>query len=94
MPKSIIGKFWSIIESGLAVIVRYAVYHGIVNAVSQFSNDFPENSLKESTIRGWKKTYSKELSSRKKAGRYDGLKSAMQRCVEASRLQTAKVFPT
>ena len=30
-----------------AIIVRYAVYHGIVNAVSQFSNDFPENSLKE-----------------------------------------------
>ena len=49
-----------------AMIARYAIYHGIVNAVRQFSKDFPENSLKESTIRGWKKTYLKELSSRKK----------------------------
>ena len=49
-----------------AMIARYAIYHGIVNTVRQFSKDFPENSLKESTIRGWKKTYLKELSSRKK----------------------------
>ena len=43
-----------------AIIARYAVNHGIVNVVRQFSKDFPENSLKESTIRGWKKTYLKE----------------------------------
>ena len=43
-----------------AIIARYAVNHGIVNAVRQFSKDFLENSLKESTIRGWKKTYLKE----------------------------------
>ena len=43
-----------------AIIARYAVNHGIVNTVRQFSKDFPENSLKESTIRGWKKTYLKE----------------------------------
>ena len=63
----------------------------LMHAVRQFLKDFPENSLKESTIRGWKKAYLIELSSRKKAGRYDGLKSELQRRAEASRLQTAKV---
>ena len=52
-----------------AIIARYAANHGIIKAVRQFSKDFPENSLKETTIRGWKKTYLKELSSRKKAGK-------------------------
>ena len=78
-----------------AMIARYAIYHGIVNAVRQFSKDFPENSLKESTIRGWKKTCILERAFfAEKAGRYNGLKSALQRRAEASRLQTAKVFPT
>ena len=45
-----------------AIIARYTVNHGIFNAVRQFSKDFPENSVKESTICGWKKTYLKELS--------------------------------
>ena len=40
-----------------AIIARYAANHGIVNAIRQFSKDFPENSLKESTIHGWKKAY-------------------------------------
>ena len=52
-----------------AIIARYAVNHRIVNAVRQFSKDFPENSLKENMISGWKKTYLKELSSWKKAGK-------------------------
>ena len=52
-----------------AIIARYAANHGIVNAIRQFSKDFPENSLKESTIRGWKKIYLKELSLRKRAGK-------------------------
>ena len=39
-----------------AIIARYAANNGIVKAVRQFSKDFPENSLKESMIRGWKKT--------------------------------------
>ena len=53
-----------------AIIARYAANHGIIKAVRQFSKDFPENSLKETTIRGWK-IYLKELSSRKKAGIHD-----------------------
>ena len=52
-----------------AIMARYAANLGIIKAVRQFSKDFPENSLKETTIRGWKKTYLKELSSRKKAGK-------------------------
>ena len=52
-----------------AIIARYAANHGIVNAIRQFSKDFPENSLKESMIRGWKKAYLKELSSWKRAGK-------------------------
>ena len=35
-----------------AIIERYAANHRIVNAIRQFSKDFPGNSLKESTISG------------------------------------------
>ena len=52
-----------------AIIARYAANHRIVNAIRQFLKDFPENSLKESTIRGWEKAYLKELSSWKRAGK-------------------------
>ena len=52
-----------------AIIARYAANHGIVKAIRQFSKDFPKDSLKESTIREWKKTYLKELSSRRKANK-------------------------
>ena len=85
-----------------AIIARYAANHGIIIAVRQFSKDSPENSLKETTIRGWKKTYLKELSSRKKAGkRYDDRKTTGKENWTSThargyigRLQTAKVFPT
>ena len=62
-----------------AIIARYAANHKIVNAIRQFSKDFPENSLKESTIRGWKKAYLKELSSRKRAGKDMTIKSFQKR---------------
>lgn len=60
-----------------AIIARYAANNGIVKAIRQFSKDFPEKSLKESTIRGRKKTYLKELSLWKKAGQdtYDNRKA-------------------
>ena len=32
-----------------AIIARYAANHGIIKAIRQFSKDFPENSLKETT---------------------------------------------
>ena len=53
----------------ISIMAKYAANHGIVNAVRQFSKDFPENSLKESTIRGWKKTCLKALSLWKKASK-------------------------
>ena len=45
-----------------ATIGRYAAENGIVNAIHHFKGEFPEDSLKESTIRGWKKAYIVELS--------------------------------
>ena len=48
--------YLKILPEQKAVIARYAANHGIVKAIRQFLKDFPENSLKESTIRGWKKT--------------------------------------
>ena len=62
--------YLKILPEQKAIIASYAANNGIVKAVRQFSKDFPENSLKESMIRGLKKTYLKELfSSRKKAGK-------------------------
>ena len=40
---------------------RYAAEHGTVNAIRCFARDFPKDSLKESTICGWKKAYLQEL---------------------------------
>ena len=51
-----------------AVIGRYAAESGIVNSIRRFQKDFPTDSLKESTIRGWKNAYLKELESRKRSG--------------------------
>ena len=51
-----------------AVIGRYAAEHGIVNSMRRFQKDFPTESLKESTVRGWKNVYLQELRSRKRGG--------------------------
>ena len=51
-----------------ATIAKYAAEHG-VNAIRRFKKDFPDDLLKENTIRGWKKTYLLELQSRRKAGK-------------------------
>ena len=66
-------SYLKILSEQKAFIARYAANHGIVNAIRWFSKDFPENSLKESTIRGWKKAYLKELSLLKKAGKDMGI---------------------
>jgi len=50
------------------VITKYASEHGIVNAMTHFMPDFPKGSLKESTVRGWKKAYLLELCTWKKSG--------------------------
>ena len=50
-------------------VAKYVVEHGIVNAICHFKKDFPEDSLKECTIHGWKKAYLLELQSRRRAGK-------------------------
>ena len=51
-----------------AVIGKYAAENGIVSALVHFAPEFPDNTLKESTVRGWKKGYLMELARRKKSG--------------------------
>ena len=47
------------------MIAMYAAENGIVAALGHFAKDYPDGSLKESTVRGWKKEYLKELARRK-----------------------------
>jgi len=42
-----------------ARIGKYAADHGTTNAIRHFTMDFP--NLHESTVRGWKAVYSKEV---------------------------------
>ena len=55
-----------------ATIGRYAAEHGTVNAIRCFPRDFPKDSLKESTNRGWKKAYLQELQLCRREGK-DGM---------------------
>ena len=55
-----------------AAIGCYAAEHGTVNTIHHFARDFPKDSLKESTIRGWKKAYLQELQSHRREGK-DGM---------------------
>ena len=50
-----------------AAIGRYAAKNKIVNSIRRFQKDFPTDSLKESTVRGWKNVYLQELQSRKQS---------------------------
>ena len=55
-----------------ATIGHYAAERGTVNAIRHFKGDFPKDSLKESTIHGWKNTvpaYLQELQSRRREGK-------------------------
>ena len=44
-----------------AVIAKYASENGIVSTMRHFEKQFAPNSLKESTICGWKNLYQTEL---------------------------------
>ena len=52
-----------------ATIGRYAAEHGTVNVIRHFKGDFPKDSLKESTICGWKNAYLQELQSCRREGK-------------------------
>ena len=47
-----------------AVIGRYAADHGVVNAIRRYQDDFLADILKESTIRGWRDAYCREVDLR------------------------------
>ena len=61
--------YWKLTPEQKAMIGRYATENGIVNAIRHFKGDFPEDSLKESMIRGWKKAYLLELESCRRTGK-------------------------
>ena len=49
-----------------ALVARYAAENGVANAIRHFQRNFPKDSLKESTIRGWKNDYCRELNEKKR----------------------------
>ena len=51
-----------------AEIAKYATENGILASIRHFSKDFPDNTLKESTVRGWKVAYLNELARQKNSG--------------------------
>ena len=46
-----------------ARVAKYAAENGTTNAIRRFAKDIPD--LKESTVRGWKTVYLRELASRR-----------------------------
>ena len=52
-----------------ARVGKYAAENGTTNAIRRFSNNMP--NLKESTVRGWKAVYLRELASKLKTGNED-----------------------
>ena len=52
-----------------ARVAKYAAENGTTNAIRHFSKQLP--NLKESTVRGWKTAYLREMASRVKTGDED-----------------------
>ena len=52
-----------------AKIGKYAAKNGTTKVIRHFAKDMP--CLKESTVRGWKTTYLRELATKVKAGEED-----------------------
>ena len=50
------------------IVGKYASENGVVSAIRRYQKDF-DGSLKESTVRGWRDTYTLELKARKRAGK-------------------------
>ena len=51
-----------------AKVGKYAAKNGIVSAIRKFSQQFPPDSLKESTVRHWKHLYMRELQQLRREG--------------------------
>ena len=54
-----------------AIVAKYAAENGIVKSIRHFQKNFPDDILKESTVRGWKNAYLCELQNRKRSGDED-----------------------
>ena len=67
-PKSARGEYERFTPEEKARIGKRAAEHGVPAAIRYFSKVFPGRSLKESTVRTWKKRYLQEISGRKRAG--------------------------
>jgi len=52
-----------------AIIGKYATKHSIINVIRSSQEEFPTDSLKESTICEWKKAYLLELESHRRLGK-------------------------
>ena len=67
--KSTTGKCTSYLkvdEERKAIVAKYTAENGIIAALRHFAKEYPDGSSKESTVRGWKKEYLKELARRKR----------------------------
>ena len=51
-----------------AEIAKYAAENGILESIRHFSKEFPDNTLKESAVRGWKAIYLNEFAGKKNSG--------------------------
>ena len=48
-----------------ALVGKYAAEHGVMNSIRRFQKDFTPDTLKESTVRGWRDEYLRQLRDRK-----------------------------
>ena len=62
------GPYLKVAPSQKALVGQYAAENGVVNAKRHFQKDFPKDSLKESTIRGWRNEYCRQLKEKKRRG--------------------------
>ena len=51
-----------------ALVGKYAAEHGVMNSIRRFQKDFTSDALKESTVRGWRDEYLRQLRDRKQKG--------------------------
>ena len=62
------APYLKVAPSQKALVGQYAAKNGVVNAIRHFQKDFPKDSLKESTIRGWRNEYCHQLKEKKQRG--------------------------
>ena len=62
------APYLKVAPSQKALVGQYAAENGVVNAIRHFQKDFPKDSLKESTIRGWRNEYCRQLKEKKRRG--------------------------